>query len=271
MNVTLTERQLRHGDDLPLLGGRPVLQSVARLLGAKSLSIGLLKTAPDSVVYRIEGGKQHVVMKRFDFASPGAQSRFTREKQMLTLLRDNLPVPKLLHYQDELGILLMKEVEGSPLASDPEPGALEQFCQSLGVWIAQLAELAPREAAEGTWWSYLERTGIVEGSQFIEENRNLLERIPIEFHAIAHNDGSLSNFLLTPDGTLYGIDFEQAAFKPAGWDLLLAARALAQRFPDRTDLIVDQLVAGFGSFGPRSAAETAYVAKIFATSQVFQL
>ena len=116
----------------------------------------------------------------------------------------------------------------------------------MGDWYGALATMVPDREVRTTWFDYLAQYSVFHDRLQDRTTRLILSEMPISRFALCRNDAHLSNFVLAADGRLVGFDFEAAALKPHGWDILLAARDLGRRFPQYIPELTTALVEGWG-------------------------
>jgi hypothetical protein len=231
-----------------LLGGAPA---------PGPIEVVPLRETRDTRVMAFRAGARALVAKAFAPHRPQAAERFEREGAMLMRLAGSGLAPRLLGVNGEECVLLIEEVRGTRLDRHLTDRNAPEIAGRLGRWYGGFAQRQDRHPAGADWLSYLARYPGVIDDTLSPETRRFLGTLPPPLRSIARNDAHLSNFVVTPSGTLLGLDFEAALIKPLGWDLLLAARDLARRAPAATPEIIERLAAGWeetGAGGPEGAA-----------------
>ena len=108
-----------------------------------------------------------------------------------------------------------------------------------------MAKTMPQSKYETDWHAYIKKYGILDGIEIDKDQYSTLKMSKISYRHPAKNDAALKNFIVRPDHSLIGFDFESSVVKPAGWDLLNSARVLSGRYPDLTPAIITELVEGW--------------------------
>lgn len=199
-------------------------------------------------------GKRDVVVKIFRHLEEAEQA-VRREVAVLQRLTNTELVPQLRAYNLNCHFLAMDYIDGEALVYEIDANNAIEVARRLGRWFASFSELMKRKRLPDSWLGYLDRYETVLTADERRRYQAFLASLPIEEHAIAKNDAYLGNFVTTKDNRLVGIDFDAAVFKPVGWDILLTARVLAQKFPSRIEEVVRALVEGWGGGTDTISAE----------------
>ena len=231
---------------------------------AKGLSTGLLhapvrvttiRRTDTCLVLDIAPGTERFLVKAFNPSDPESQNLVTREINCLTALRGSGLVPDIALACPEHRFLAMTFIEGPRLLDTMEPSGLDAVSVELGAWFARFTRRMPGRPTHTTWLDYLSRYPALADRSATRAARELLSSAAIGRLSIAKNDAFLGNFLRARTGELIGIDFETAAFKPFGWDILDTARVLCRRYPQRADEVVAGLIRGWGQGTESLSAE----------------
>ncbi|MFQ5438167.1 MAG: hypothetical protein ACE5DK_04960 [Paracoccaceae bacterium] len=210
---------------------------------ARELDATIVRTGDASVTLDLTLGDKTARARLFgdDAASISA---FEREHQALRVLHATA-VPRLLLALKSPRFIMTDVHDGRVLAGMLNPATLTMRAEHLGQWFGLLANVAPSAPGTGSWADYaMEYKGDF-NPDILERHMDLLRDVPLGKTTLALNDGSPDHFILGPDKRLYAVSLEYCRMKPEGWDLILAARALFHRFPDRLREISDALVRGY--------------------------
>lgn len=228
------------------------------------IQVRTIRETDARLVFEIALGTRRFLVKAFDPNHPNSQKSVMREITCLTSLRASALVPEIELASPERRFLVMTFIDGPRLLDGIEPSTLDTVSVELGAWFARYAQLMPARPTRTTWFDYLSKYGALAETDAIEEARDFLSSAEVGQLMIAKNDAFLGNFLRARSGDLIGVDFEAAAFKPLGWDILDTARVLAKRYPQRADEVVAGLIRGWGRGTERlSPDEFAKVARCF--------
>lgn len=228
-----------------------------------SLEVQVLRATPGALTLSVRSAEVERVVKHFSSHSLEGLSAYRRERYMLRILRGTGLVPSLVSHSDAARLLVMAKIKGRTLRDALLAGDAEGLCRSVGRWLADFAGASPGRDAHGSWADHLGRYQALAESPAIVGERSFLEMLPIERTVIAKNDGALANLLVSVDEQIVGIDFEQAAAKPLGWDLLLTGRALARLQPMEANGIAGWLAEGFAGRNTARAARWAALTRLF--------
>jgi len=209
-----------------------------------------------------------------------AQMPFVKVAQLFSLLP--VPVPAILSFSDELGIISLEDLGDVTLqahlgaATPAEHKALYRQAVSLiGALQRRGAEMKSSEyppygvafdVAKLTWELDFFAKNFLEGYRGItldpaarkalaEEFSSIVEELAAEPRVLCHRDYHSRNLMLH-QGSLYIIDFQDARMGPDTYDLVSLLR---DSYVDLTEAEVDDLIAFFlalrGGPGERARAE----------------
>jgi hypothetical protein len=226
---------------------RPILE---KLLGDQGktldgMTVRFLSQAPDAIVTQYSGDGWSYVLKAFNPANPDARTFLDREFRILNVLAKWPLVPNLVVAKDTPPLMVTEFVDGVTLDTVVTEQNLLGVAERIGSWYSIFADAMPKLAEDTNWAEYLARYDDLFSPDELEHKQALLSALPIRQKCIAKNDPVLKNFIRATDGNLVGLDFAAAAMKPVGWDLLVTARHLTQRFPDHAEAIAQALVKGW--------------------------
>lgn len=224
----------------------PQAEQVARHLAAKSpgdVKLITVGETDNSVSLRAETDSRQVFIKLF---RPGmvARQAYQREQTALAVFSGDL-VPQILLADPDTGFLITEFIQGRMLADSVTEQNQPQMAEFLGNWLGRLANLAPRLEYDGNWAGYLDRYESGFDKAVLADHAAFLSGQRIGQLVLARNDNALSNFVIAPNRRLYGVDFEFSRMKPEGWDLMTAARAFLDMFPQDFDVITSSLLRGY--------------------------
>lgn len=233
------------------------------------MRVRLLSINEKSLVLRIWMSGETCIVKAFDPEYPKAAQAFEREVGVYQTLADTGLIPGIRAANRAEGVMVVEYVEGRSLTAalhDGDPNALAQLW---GQWLAEFTRGMPTRSAETTWFDYLQNYDLPALQTMMVAQQDSLKAAPIHALGIAQNDAFPDNFIVTPGGTFCGLDFEAASLKPVGWDLLLAARILGLRFPDRIADVTHHLLDGWGRpVGAVPVRDFAPICALFAQAAV---
>ena len=211
------------------------------------IDIELVKANRCSITARLNIGRDTLILKLF--ASQGARSkaRYQREKGALIALSGQAVVPRLIGFCDERHFVLMHEVAAIDHSSTLNMLGWQGFAYEIGAWLGRLDRAAPARPAHGNWATYLDRFGDQLCLENVPVARDILSRVPLCGQSLSQCDASLGNVLFRSNGTALGVDFEQARFRPRGWDFAMYFISLAERMPDRAEETLTAMAEGFAS------------------------
>lgn len=222
---------------------REIARGIAHLAPqATDVALRMVKASNASVSFVVEAAGNAFFGKAFNPNATASRAMYEREIACRDRLKTTDLAPRLLFYSNPGKFLVTELVEGSEPADTPEP-----VCREIGSWYARFAQMMPKKTARSDWLSYLERHGLFADADVPEGVRTTLGGMPIAETAIARNDAHLSNFVICEERRLVGFDFEAARYKPVGWDILLTARLLRQRNPQRFEPMLDALLDGWAA------------------------
>ncbi|APX88347.1 hypothetical protein BV394_00215 [Brevirhabdus pacifica] len=214
----------------------------------KTLDFKLLKSSHTAVSYRAETGTERGFVKLFDPFSRAAREAYARERDALLMLRESGLVPRHIGHSDDDCMVLVDYVEP---AEDPLAGESRADCVKLarrcGAWLAEYEAIAPSRRQSGNWFDYLVAHDRYSQLLSLAQMQPWLQEIPLCGSILSRCDGSLSNFLFAADGSIAGCDFEQARFKPRGYDFAVTYLAFASRWPLHHEVALEAMADGFSS------------------------
>jgi len=211
--------------------------------GASKLSMTTLKSGALATTFLAKVAGARAVVKIFA-EGHDAHQEFEREKTALTGF-NGLSIPDLMFVSEPERLLMMKYIDGSSMADHITGANLSDRAHQLGEWFATLFNASPKKPDSNDWSTYLQAYESDLKSDVLTEQEKVLGATKITVQSLAHNDNAMSNFIVAGDGAIFGIDFAQARFKPEGWDLITAARALFLKFPENLPEVSASLVAGY--------------------------
>ncbi len=231
-------------------------EAAARCLAAEGqaperMQVSLLSQRRDSLVLKIAAGDLALAVKAFDPDNPDAPTLLEREVQVTNALRGKGLAPRLLGHSERGLFLITEHVPGAPLDTLLTDENMTFIARRLGSWFRVFSDSLPRSTGDTDWAAYLEQYAELLWPEDLllpeelERHRGLLSGQKIRTRTLAKNDAALSNFRRSPEARLIGLDFDTVTLKPTGWDLLVTARSLAQRFPDRVGEAAQALVEGW--------------------------
>jgi predicted Ser/Thr protein kinase len=226
--------------------GRAVYQALGKESFDGAFRVRTIASGRHSLVFELTAGGRRVLVKSFDPDWDGSPRALKREAACLSRLGPAGLSPSIKGFDEDALFFVSDFVDGSTISEELDEASLTRKARDMGHWFARFSALMPaRTIAHTSWLEYLDRYDAVLTHQERDIHRDMLSALPIERTVIAKNDGFLGNFIVAEDGSLVGIDFESATYKPLGWDILINARVLARRFPGRIDDIASALVAGW--------------------------
>ncbi len=224
-----------------------------------------------SAVFRVLGAPIPAVVKLWcnaDHAKAHAQA-FRQSEVAQALRRGPHRAPDVLHFDKTLPAMVMQDCDGlafDAALSSCEPARAEQLVEAAGGWIAALHATSLRESpfrpvGHLNWLDKLLAQAEAGDRQIsdlprfrshcaaMHEMFQDVRRKPT-IKAVTHKDLNAGNLLLGQDGTLWGIDFENAredeplrdlftlgvdvlAFAPFGRDRHRALATLARGYGDQ--------------------------------------
>ncbi|SMX28722.1 Phosphotransferase enzyme family protein [Pelagimonas phthalicica] len=217
----------------------------------------------------VHGGSEPAVVKVW---GPGnadkAQAQARRQAEVAQAMSDGLQraVP-VLDFDAANCALLMAQAKGKPVVDvlRGQPDRLDELALRAGQWCrahhqSTLRPAGFRPAGHKAWLERLmaqvtsgERA-IPDAGAFVTEAERLtslamsLRKRP-SLRAVTHRDLTLSNLILSDDGTLWGLDFENAKEDEPGRDLFSLALDLLRYASDDAarSACYDRLWAGYGA------------------------
>ncbi|WP_114284666.1 hypothetical protein [Candidatus Halocynthiibacter alkanivorans] len=227
------------------------------------LNVRILKTSESAIVLAASTGHTHQLVKIYLTENKAGVTGFDRETGALIVARESGLTPHLLSYSLARKILIMEFIQGQSLAEMLTAGNCQALCFKLGRWLARFGKLTKAPVQPQSWHDYLIQCGTGPDSEVINQSRAFLQDFLIEDYALAKNDSAPGNWVVTPQGEFKGIDFEFAAHKPYGWDLLLTARSMVRLFPQFANELCEALCKGFCQSGAGRYDQFLALSKIF--------
>ncbi len=223
--------------------GRVIADILTPGAGAEEINAELIKVSRNRLCVRVSVGTSTGFLKQFDGSATACDQAYTRERDMLTAMKRTGLVPRLRAFSDRYRWLLTEDIrDGDDPAARLSP---EQFGRQAGTWIARFEAVAPYQKASGNWLGYVTRLGLGPQLDRIEQAAETLAGIPLCGLVMARNDAALHNYLMKPDRTLLGCDFERTSLKPRGWEYMTTWQALLQRLGDDSTRAVQAFSDGF--------------------------
>ena len=236
------------------------------------LTVRQLKRSDHSLTMRLDHAETTMVVKAYDNTNAAARNACRHEIPILMALRGTGLAPAIRGYSVKDSFFATDFVSGETILELPED-QLEPtlIARKIGAWLAEFGTLAPTQTAQTNWLDYLRGYADLDLTRLTPEHREFLGGLPITALSIAKNDAHLSNYLLTPADELIGLDFEAAAFKPVGWDILLTARTLALRWPEVFGQVLTALISGWpANDGVMKRTDLRKLATLFAGLTAFR-
>ena len=226
----------------------PTLAKCLVDLGAREgqMSVRQFSHNEKCMVFRAGMDSTQVVAKVFDKRNPDTVRNFEREISVARVLSGTGLSPPLLHISEEARLAVFSYQTGRAVSEVLTSENVPIYAEKIGQWLKKFYHYMPKRKAEASWIDYLSRYSELNTSYIVDHLSSAPDHYSISFESIARNDMHMSNFLVGGNDTLVGLDFEASAFKPVGWDILLAARVLSLEFPEKTDTVAKNLVVGWG-------------------------
>lgn len=214
----------------------------------RKLDLSLIKSNHRARSYRAESAGRSGFLKLFDKHSRVGREAYTRERDALLLLHGRELVPRHLAHCDQDFFILSEMIEVQPRPDLPaDRHACVSLARGCGGWLAEYEAAAPVRRHSGNWFDYLTNYDRYSHLLPLAQMQSWLADIPLCGSILSRCDNSLGNFMIRPDGSLAGCDFEQARFKPRGWDFAMTYQAFAVRWPLYHEEALAALAAGFSS------------------------
>jgi tRNA A-37 threonylcarbamoyl transferase component Bud32 len=222
-------------------------------------------SAATSAVVEIDG--RRAFLKIFHRDEGRGDVTWRRERDALTLLKGVPGVPRHIAHSDDGRFLLVEFVSGQPLSAVLTASNALDWAERVGTWIATFESKAPFRPAKGSWREYIVNyPDLARAADGLGLSENL-QGIPLGRTCLARCDGALSNLIAGDDGQLWGVDFERAQFKPAGWDLLLASESFVESGLVEAEKALESMVKGY----TKSSAVTFTEPELAVLTRVFLL
>lgn len=227
----------------------------------------VLKQTQDRLVLHFSSGGADYVLKQFDHDSVKGAQCYLRERDGLNLLgRSGLTV-QMTHFNDAELFVIQNHIAGPSLSESTTEETLLQTCETLGEWLADYDDQAPKVAMQGSWFDHLSR---LRSDADLQPFQGFLRSFPLSYTSLQRGDGVLSNFIVQDDGRIIGFDFEKSNWLPLGWDFLLTARAMVRKHPQQGQDAIATLAKGYCRGKNQAAKRWASLATIFAGNYGFE-
>jgi len=253
--------------------GGAIAHAIAPSRTDNRMDVKVLKGGRTSLALVARTDKRKRFIKFYGPQNSDAVASYRRERDALLVMGEIDLCPKLRYFSDAGQILITDYIEGNNFRDLVDLNELPLLCHGLGQWIGRYMRKAPRlhngQDAVGNWFDYLQKYPDLAGSAAIIASRSMLQSFTYDHHILSKNDGALSNMMLSNEGKIFGIDFEHARYKPYGWDLLQAARALVRLFPQQTDLVTQELAQGFCDTAKGQADRYVALLRVFVIATAF--
>lgn len=220
----------------------------------------VLRDGPDTWVYRPSRGRVPAVVKLWPRKAEAKASRQALRQAELAAVLSHGPyrVPRVLWFGK--GALVMQDAGGPDFRDRLESEAPGPLLRAAGEWLAAYHGLSLRErkflpkgqvnwltrlvdAVEAGERSPLDAKGLVSAARALKETRATVRGLPAT-RAITHRDLTLSNLVSGPEGSVWGIDFENAKEDEPLRDVFSLALDVLDFAGDETALAT--LRAGYG-------------------------
>lgn len=228
----------------------------------------------DRMVLGITAGEKMAVVKAFNGHLKSAVVARYRELSVLTALENTDLIPKVLAYDQKANWILSDFVEGVDLETHINGDNAVFFAHALGKWYAAYTIKVSMHATEEptNWGDYLNAYDEFQRANLSDTDCELLRKLPIMKRLVAKNDSYLRNFRVDENGGVVGFDFEKAASKPYGYDILATGRILVRMFPHMMLELTEALVDGWGQGTDTiSFKDMLEVTRIFALTTAFNV
>jgi len=228
----------------------------------------------ERLVLKVRSGSRTVILKAFSTEHKAAMVALHREAAVLTKLNGTSLCPELIHFSAAGKWIMLDFVDGPILEEVITEDTVIAQARSLGDWYRRYTDCLDTYAIEesSTWLDYLQGYDVIQKVAIKPEQETFLARLPIQRRLVAKNDAYLGNFLLGPNETPLGIDFEKSRMKPYGFDILVTGRMLVSMFPHMLPQMTDALVDGFGrGTDTMSQDDLLQLTRLFAASTAFTL
>lgn len=212
---------------------------------------------------------QTVFLKYFSKTAVESETAYITERNALKLLGRVGLAPKLTAFSDDDQILIRQYVEGETLRDVVTAETVVCHSRAVGAWLKKCAQRAPSRPGSGNWFEYLTGYPDLRKSSAIGTSQQFLETFEINNFVLSQNTALLRDFVMSAQGPM-SVKFARTRMKPAGWDLLLAARALVQLFPEQTDAITKALSDGYSSGTRATSDRYLTLIRLFVLGMVFE-
>jgi hypothetical protein len=250
--------------------GADVCKKIDLSIDAFSADIQVIKADDATLTMRVTSAEKSYFVKHRYPDTSNSRKPYTVEREALRILGPTNLAPRLLTYSDESQILVEEFIEGSKVRDLSDRQCLRTLCKEIGQWLRKYANKAPYHGTGGNWFEYLTHYPDLLSSRAVSDGRDFLELMTFERQVLSRNSGALSDLVLRPDGSIFCTKFDKCQFKPFGWDLLLTARSYCLKYPDRSEVIISQLAAGFCAGSKDAAARWQALLQLFVVGLVFE-
>lgn len=231
----------------------------------QKVAVSSVRQTPQCLVFSVAVGDRKVVVKAFNASWADNKAACAREIQCQRALSTTTLTPLILGAAPDQLLVVTHWQEGPSLADVIDGKSVVTWARRLGQWYRSFSTAMGQQDATGSWHDYLARYHDKGVARAFRPHGAFLRSLPIRHKGIAKNDAHLTNFIVSPDDHLMGIDFEAASLKPVAWDILLTARVLTMQFPDATDTTLPALLDGwYGGETPEDEAEFRSFVALFA-------
>jgi Phosphotransferase enzyme family len=237
---------------------------------AREVSLKLLKLDSRRICFSLSSKSVNLFVKKFRENDVSSYQSYKKEVQILRWLNTTNLAPKLVCVNDHERVIVTDLIKGVSLKKLIERKNSNQLIATVADWVAAFTRKMPKtpERTGMTWASYIEKYKEISESEIFLSERKSLEQFTIDQWTVSHNDFDLSNFIL--DDALVGVDFEQAARKPLGWDAILACRAFARVYPEKLNETCDLIASRFcANIHEIDTAEMSRLAKVIVSASIF--
>lgn len=249
--------------------GAALAEAIAPGEAAEDLSLAVLRRSDRALTLRAEALGRVRLVKCFNDENTAAGFSYLAERDALRALTLSGLTPALVAFSNEHRFIAADFIVGDTLREVITPEVLETVARGIGQWLGRYCRRAPIRQASASWFSYFNQIPTLRDTPVVRAAKRELCAMTSKGMVLSKNDGSLSNFILSENGKIYGVDFEKAKFKPVGWDLMLTARALVRLFPAAAEPVTEALARGFCDTGPGQPEEFITLLRIFVIATVF--
>lgn len=240
-------------------------------LQSKNVAVKVMRQSSQGLVAGMTVDHKNAVVKAFDPEHVASDAAFQRELGTASFASSTGLVPKVLGFDRKAGYIVYEKIEGQPLSVCATLANVVELARELGSWHDTFAMASPSEQHSTTWYDYLSKYEDMRADIEQQPAKSILKSLRIRKLVIGKNDAHLSNYILSTDGALFGIDFEASSMKPAGWEILLLARVLLKQYPEQFDEILPSLLSECGTLAaPLEPQQFQWLARFFALATAFK-